>query len=100
MLLIKGFENNNYKIVDTLFNPQLLLKLDANRTEQTWKSIEASYEVLKKYRFKCIKRNCMKLIFFLIELHFEHEDLDLELSLDENDQVNSLMLLPASNKTQ
>ncbi|MBL1144931.1 MAG: alpha/beta fold hydrolase [Bacteroidetes bacterium] len=97
--LIKGFENNNYKIVDTLFNPHLLLKLDANRTEQTWKSIEASYGSFKNIGSSALKETA-EANFFLIELHFEHEDLDLELSLDENDQVNSLMLLPASNKTQ
>ena len=95
--IVNSFKENNYQVVSKYFNSDLKTKLDANRLEQTWKSIESNYGLFLSIKSSEVKVTA-EAIFLLTEIEFKNQNLDLEISLDENNEVRSFMLLPAKDK--
>lgn len=95
--LIEGVNTADFEIVNSIFNSYLLEKLDANKLEQTWNQLEKSYGKFQSINGQILKQTAER-NYLLTQLDFEKESFDLEMSLDENDKVNSLMILPAVSK--
>ena len=98
--LIEALEGNDYNQLELLFSPKLKEALTEKKMMGLWKSLNEQHEGFEKSIDNKIKQTA-EYTYLLVGLLFQDKTkLDLQYTLNEDSEVNSLRIIPYSNPNE